>query len=76
MKDIIGQELVIGDTVAFTHSGTTQMFLAKVSGFTAQMVKVTSHKHYKDEFKKSNDRLLKITEQHEHFLENFPEAFL
>ena len=76
MKDIIGQELEVGDTVAFTHAKTTQMFLARIVGFTDKMVKIASPTSYKEEQKKSNDRLLKITEQHDHFLKNFPEAFI
>lgn len=81
MKDIIGQPIVEGDLVAYTHSGTTQMFPAKIVGFTAKMVKVCDLRYcdsteYDHSQNKSPNRVLKITGQYEQFLDEYPELFL
>ena len=82
MKDIIGQPISEGDLVAYTHSGTTQMFPAKIVGFTAKMVKICDLRYadtdsnYDHSQNKSPDRVLKITGQYKEFLDEYPELFV
>lgn len=74
-KDIIGQPLVVGDIVAFTHAKTTQMHLAKIVSFSGSWVTI-ARPNGGYEQRKSQDRVLKITGQYESFEEEYPEAFI
>lgn len=74
-KDIIGQPLEVGDTIAYTHGKTTQMFIATITSFSGSWVHVTDcddgHEH-----KKNQNRVLKVTSQYHTFAEEHPEEFI
>ncbi len=74
-KDIIGQPIEVGDVVAYTHSKTTQMFLAKIVSFSGVWVIVATQEGGR-EHRKSQNRVLKITGQYASFAEEYPEAFI
>jgi hypothetical protein len=77
MKDILGQLLVEGDLVAYTQSGTTHIFTAKIVGFTAKMVKLEDLGGTSNDYNlKAPDRLLKITSQYKQFTKEYPEMLI
>lgn len=45
-KDFVGQELAVGDTVAFYRPGYREFVLGKVIKFTPQKIKVEYQRHY------------------------------
>lgn len=47
MKDFVGEPLKIGDAVATTNSGYSDLKLMYVYGFTKQKIKLSAHKELK-----------------------------
>lgn len=70
MKDILNQELKIGDKVAVTYR--CKMYVSNIIGFTESMVRVDSTLSKYSEMSVFKDKCLKINDM----VESSPELFI
>lgn len=70
MKDVNGIEIQEGDTVAYTHGTTTQLFTGVVERFTPKNLFLEGGN------KKDPSRVMVITQQENYNKETYPELFI
>lgn len=76
MRDLIHQEIKVGDMVAYIGTGTKKLFFGKVVNITRTGVTVESKIANNNKLSRSRSQFVKINEQLRISMEENPEYFV